>query len=242
MTTIPWPGDGGGRDGPAVGRHDGRDDREPEPAAAARRASVPGRPGRSARRRGGPPRPACPGPVSRTSISRLVADLGRPRTVVVVPGGVCARTLASRLSRTWRRRSVSPDHLDRAGGPEPHRPLGPDGGRRCARRRRPARPARPAPCSMGTPSSSRASGEQVVDQAVHAGRLGPDARHDRAAGRRGAPSRPARRARRRPTRRRWGCATRGRRPRRTGAGAARTPAAAPRRRRGRRRRAGSARA
>ena len=48
-----------------------------------------------------------PGPVSRTSTSAS-SPTWSTRTVAAVPGGVWARTLASRLSITWRRRSLSP--------------------------------------------------------------------------------------------------------------------------------------
>ena len=98
---------GAGRDRPAVGSHDGGDDRQPETAAAAR------------------PRPGRVGAVEalEDAAGLLVGHAGaavahldlapgrRPastRTVVAVPGGVCARTLASRLSTTWRSRSLSP--------------------------------------------------------------------------------------------------------------------------------------
>ena len=78
-------------------------------------------------------------------------------------------------------------------------------------------------------------GEQVADQAVHSGRLGPDAGHHpgQVVGVLGR--RPARTARHRRTRRRSGCAARARRRPRTGAGADPTPSTGPRRPRGPRR-------
>ena len=127
------------------------------------------------------------GPSSRTSISAW-SPASSTRTVVVVPAGVWARTLASRLSTTWRSRSLSPSPR-RVGRPRTARAT--PGRRRspCAPPQRPGPPARPAP-SPSAPLVEAGQGEEVVDQAVHAGRLGPDARRRPAAGPRAAPPRP----------------------------------------------------
>ena len=141
--------------GAAVRTRDRGDDREPEADAAAR--ARPRRVGavealehaarpRSAR---GPGR--CPRP--RRSACR---PRGATRTCTGAPGGVCARTFASRLSTICRRRSRSPSTVDRL-VVEVDRPVRLDGARRVDRLARRARRAATGSRSSGRPSSRRAS-------------------------------------------------------------------------------------
>ena len=125
------------------------------------RASARGRRGRSARRRGRRARRRGRGlrPRPRARRSR---PSRRTRTTAAASAGVCARTFASRLSTTWRRRSASPVTVTaarraraRAGGRAPSH-----GRRRPPRRRAPSRSTGPA--SSGRPWSSRASSSRSL--------------------------------------------------------------------------------
>ena len=146
---------GRARDGTSMRGHDGPDDREAEPAAPARARARRIGPVEAledpARLFVGHARARCPAPRSRP---------GRPisstRTVVDVPSGVCARTLASRLSITWRRRSLS---AVTSTGRAAQKRTGHSGPTAVAVRTASDTSDTSSTCasSMGTPSSRRAS-------------------------------------------------------------------------------------
>ena len=225
---------GGLRDAdPAVVRRDDRgDDGQAQAVAAARAARCGrGRRGRTARTPGGPSPGRCPAPWSRTSSARAAGVAGgRRRSRSGVPAGVW-------LSGVGRRGWSAP---------------GAAGARRPAPRSAPSGPSRPTsgdragPGSMaraswaasaastarstgstrsGRSSSSRASSEQVLDEAAHPGGLALDPAHRAGDVVRLAARRPGGTARRSRGPRPAGCAARARRRRRTGASAPRRPRA-----------------
>ena len=161
----------GGRDG----LHDGQ-----AQAAAARRAAVPGRPARSAPRWNRSKAWAAsgsdmPGPASATS-STTPPRTGASRTATGVPGGVCSRTLPSRLASTCRIRASSTIAISRAGRLRLHRAV------RLHRRRVGGRvPDQPGQVGLGQVQRGGAvqpgQFEQFGHQRAHPLRLLLDAAH-----------------------------------------------------------------
>ena len=112
----------GGRDDTPMGGDDGRHDGEAQTAAAARAGAGRVCPVEALEDAAGVFRRHA-GPWSATTISAIAASAST-RTEAGVPGGVCALTLANRLSTTWRSRSTSPLTSTGCVAPELHGPLG----------------------------------------------------------------------------------------------------------------------
>ena len=223
--TAPPPMRGSAELDPAVGERDGRDDRQAEPGATAVAGS-----GRISSVE------AFEGPVGlivlrvlahgRRLRGRRRRPRSRPATRAGVPGGVWARTLASRLSTTWRSRSRSP-----------RTSTDPSTSSSTVRSGSTARAASTASdadrSQIDRVTAQRTAlvetGEQqkIVDEQTHASCFHLDARAAAGRGRRDADRRPIGTARRRPARRRPVCAARGKRRRRNGACAVRTPVPPP---------------
>ena len=175
------------RDRAAVGLRDRGDDREAEADAAA---------GARARAVGAVEaledalelaRRACPG-LRRRPRSRPMPSARCTRTRAGVPGGVCERTLPSRLSSTCRRRvAVAED--DRRLGVELDRTGRVDASARSRPPRLRARRARRGSRSSGCPSSRRASRSRSSTSALirSLSRLIPVIARARSSGRLSAP-------------------------------------------------------
>ena len=137
----------------------------------------PGRPGRSARRPCWPPRPACPGRC-RAPRSRAWSPIWSTRTVAVVPWRRVRPHVGQQVVEDLAQAVLVAGHLDRARPPR-------------------TAPATSGPTAVAVRTASETSdtsstgahlhrhalveagqGEQVVDQPVHARRLGADARDD----------------------------------------------------------------
>ncbi len=170
------PGRALGVDRAAVGLDDRRDDREAEPGAAP-----------AARPRGvgavEPLEHPCrlllgrvPGPCVGDHDDRVGRRPVAPGRRPAVPSGVCDRTLASRLSRTWRSRCGSPSTSTGWVATRGDRPLGRDGPGRLDRLGA-QRHQFDRDVLDGLALVQPRQREQVGDQALHPGRLGPDACH-----------------------------------------------------------------
>ena len=214
------PRRGLGRDGAAVRGHDGRDDGEAQAAAPADAGAGRVGPVEALEDATGLLVGHAGARVAHLHLG-LVADLVHPHGRRGPRRRVGAHVREQVVDHLAQAVLVA-DHLDRVRGPEAHRPLRPDGGGGAHRLRRQGRPAPRGPCSMGTPSSSRARvSRSLTRRSMRAVSVRmPDITLGRSSER---SRRRARTARHRPTPRRWVCGARGRRRRRTGAGAARTP-------------------